>query len=147
LQTPSDFERTFLRTDDPRAESGFHGSAERWEMARPASRRSDRRTGNVPGRRLRERLADGVGRGAAKWAPPFRFDFVHVRIEIGPLDRVRGFGERLIVSSDGSFRRPDSARLQPVAERLLEFGLDVAGQIYRRSDEHQVEIVVAWVDG
>jgi hypothetical protein len=72
---------------------------------------------------------------------------VHVRIEIGPLDRVRGFGERLIVSSDGSFRRPDSARLQPVAERLLEFGLDVAGQIYRRSDEHQVEIVVAWVDG
>ena len=41
---------------------------------------------------------------AATWTPPFHFDFVHVRLEIGPLDRIPGFGRRPIVSSDGSFR-------------------------------------------
>jgi hypothetical protein len=34
LQTPSEFVRAYLRTDDPRAQSGFHGSPERWEAAR-----------------------------------------------------------------------------------------------------------------
>jgi hypothetical protein len=31
---PSDFERAYLPTDDPCAQSGFYGSAERWEAAR-----------------------------------------------------------------------------------------------------------------
>jgi hypothetical protein len=70
-----------------------------------------------------------------------------VRLEIGSLERVLGFGRRTIVSSDGSFRRPDSPRAQPVAERVRELGLDVVGELYRRSEEHQVEIAVAWVDG
>ena len=30
------------------------------------------------------------GGDAAAWAPPFRFDFVDVRVEIGQLERVRG---------------------------------------------------------
>jgi len=34
LQTPSDFEQAYLSSDDPRAQSGFNGSAERWEAAR-----------------------------------------------------------------------------------------------------------------
>src|SRR5438270_6914442 len=36
LRTPSEFERAYLATADPRAQSGFHGSAERWEAARRA---------------------------------------------------------------------------------------------------------------
>ena len=183
MQTPSDFEQAYLRTDDPRTQSGFHGSAERWEAARRPIVEAidgpgtfldvgcangllmesvvawsdheiepygvDFAPGLVDLARARlPRWADRIWVGdAATWTPPFRFDFVHIRIEIDPVDRIRGFGRRLIVSSDGSFRRPDSARLAPVEERLLEFGLDVAGQIYRRSDEHQVEIAVAWVDG
>jgi hypothetical protein len=31
--------------------------------------------------------------------------------------------------------------------RLLEVGLHVAGELYRRSDEHQVELAVVWLDG
>ena len=34
MRTPSDFERAYLATDDERAQSGFNGSAERWEAAR-----------------------------------------------------------------------------------------------------------------
>jgi SAM-dependent methyltransferase len=83
---------------------------------------------------------------AATWTPPLRFDFVHVRLEIGSFEHVRRFCRRLIVSSDGSFRRLDSPRAEPVADRLRELGLEVAGELCRRSDEHQVEIAVAWVD-
>jgi hypothetical protein len=83
---------------------------------------------------------------AATWTPPFRFEFVHMRLEIGSFEHVRRFGRRLIVSSDGSFRRLDSPRAEPVAARLRELGLEVAAELYRRSDEHQVEIAVAWVD-
>jgi hypothetical protein len=58
----------------------------------------------------------------------------------------RSMGRRAIFSSDGSFRRPDSPRAERVADRLRERGLSVAGELYRRSDEHLVEISVAWVD-
>jgi hypothetical protein len=34
LKTPSEFERAYLSAADPRAQSGFHGSPERWEAAR-----------------------------------------------------------------------------------------------------------------
>jgi hypothetical protein len=91
--------------------------------------------------------ADRIWLGdAATWEPPFRFDFVHTRIELGSIEHIRTFSRRLIVSSDGSFRRPDSPRAGPVADRLRELGLEVIGELYRRSDEHQVEIGVAWVD-
>jgi hypothetical protein len=182
LQTPSDFERAYLGTDDPRAQSGFHGSAERWEAARRPIVEAIDRDGTfldvgcangllmesvvawsdceiepygldfAPGlvAITKERLpwwADRIWLGdAATWTPPFRFDFVHTRIELGSLDRLRDFGRRLIVSSDGSFRRPGSPRSEPVTERLRGLGFEVAGELYRRSDEHQVEIAVAWVD-
>jgi hypothetical protein len=71
---------------------------------------------------------------------------VHVRLEIGSLDAVLSFGNRLLVTSDGSFRRPGSPRAEPVAERLRELGLEVVGELYSRSEEHQVEIAVAGVD-
>jgi hypothetical protein len=70
---------------------------------------------------------------------------VHVRLEIGSLERLAGFGRRLIVSSDGSFRRPNSPRAEPVADRLRELGLEPTGELYRRSDQHHVELAVAWV--
>jgi SAM-dependent methyltransferase len=182
LQTPSEFDRAYLATDDPRAQSGFHGSAERWEAARRPIAEAIARPGTfldvgcanglllesvaewspfpvepygvdfAPGlvelaRRRLPRWADRIWTGdAAMWEPPFRFDFVHVRLEIGSLGRVLGFGRRMIVSSDGSFRRPDSSRAEPVGERLRELGLEVAAELYRSSEEHQVEIAVAWVD-
>jgi SAM-dependent methyltransferase len=182
LLTPSEFERAYLGTDDPRAQSGFHGTAERWEAARRPIVEAIDRPGTfldvgcanglfmesvaewsafeiepygvdfAPGLvdLARNRLPHWAGRiwvgDAASWQPPLTFDFVHVRLEIGSLDSVLKFGNRLIVSSDGSFRRPDSPRAEPVAERLRELGLDVAGELYSRSEEHQVEIAVAWVD-
>ena len=182
MQTPSEFERAYLETDDPRAQSGFHGSAERWEAARRPIVEAIHRPGTfldvgcangllmesvvawspfpvdpygidfarglVDLARLRlPPWADRIWLGdAASWQPPFLFDFVHVRLEIGSLERVRGFGRRMIVSSDGSFRRPDSPHAEPVPERLRELGLVVAGELYQRSDEHQVEIALAWVD-
>lgn len=183
MQTPSEFERAYLETHDPRAQSGFRGSAERWEAARrPIVEAID-----APGTLLdvgcangllmesiaewstfeiephgvdfapdlvalaRMRLPEWADRiwvgDAATWEPPFRLDFVHVRLEIGSFKRLMGFGRRLIVSSDGSFRRADSPRAEPVADRLRELGLEVAGELYRRSDEHLIEIAVAWVDG
>jgi SAM-dependent methyltransferase len=182
LLTPSEFEQAYLQTDDPRAQSGFHGSAERWEAARdPIVEALDRDgtfldvgCGNgllmesvaewasvevepygldfAP--RLvelaRSRLPQWAERiwlgDATTWTPPFRFDFVHTRIELGSIERIRGLGARLVVSSDGSFRRPDSPRAEPVGDRLRQLGLLVAGELYRRSEEHQVEIAVAWVD-
>lgn len=182
MLTPSEFERAYLETDDPRAQSGFHRSAERWEAARRPIVEAIDGPGTfldvgcangllmesvaewspfpiepfgvdfAPGlvELARERLpqwADRIWVGdAASWQPPFLFDFVHVRLEIGSLDRVQAFGRRMIVSSDGSFRRPGSPRAEPVADRLRKLGLDVAGELYRRSDEHEVEIAIAWVD-
>jgi hypothetical protein len=182
LRTPSEFERAYLGTDDPRAQSGFHGSAERWEAARRPIVEAIDQDGTLldvgcangllmesvvawsehdvepygvdfapslvelAGIRLPE-WADRIWVGDAEtWEPPFRFDFVHARIELGSIEHIRTFGRRLIVSSDGSFRRPDSPRAEPVADRLRELGLEVAGAVYRRSDEHKVEIAVAWVD-
>jgi hypothetical protein len=96
------------------------------------------------------RLPQWAGRvqlgDAATWTPPFRFDFVHTRLEVGSFERIAGFGRRLIVSSDGSFRRPESPRAERVADRLSALGFEVTGEFYRRSDEHQVEIAVAWID-
>ena len=182
MRTPSEFEQAYLRTDDPRAQSGFHGSAERWEAARRPIVEAldadgtfldvccangllmesvaawsageiepyglDFAPGLVEVARARlPKWADRIWVGdAASWEPPFRFDFVHTRIEIPGLDRVRRWGRRLIVSSDGSFSRPDSPRAEPVADRLRAQGLDVAGELYHRSDEYQVEIAVAWID-
>ena len=183
MHTPSEFEQAYLRTDDPRAQSGFHGSAERWRAARHGIVEAidgpgtfldvgcanglliesvvawsdhelepygvDFAPGLVDLARARlPQWADRIWVGdAATWTPPFRFDFVHSRFEIGHFERLLGFGRRLIVSSDGSFRRPDSPHAEPVADRLQETGLDVAGELYRRSDEHEVEIAVAWVGG
>jgi hypothetical protein len=182
LLTPSEFEQAYLATDDPRAQSGFRGSAERWEAARRPIVEAIDRPGTfldvgcangllmesvvgwslfpiepygidfAPGlvevaRRRLPQWADRIWVGdAASWDPQFRFDFVHVRLELGFLERVLGFGRRVIVSSDGSFRRPESPRAEPVAERLRELGLDVAGELYQSSDDYEVEVAVAWVD-
>jgi hypothetical protein len=182
LRTPSEFERAYLATHDPRAQSGFHGSAERWEAARRAIVDAVDRPGTfldvgcanglllesivawsdhdvepygldfAPGlvELARSRLpqwADRIWLGeAATWTPPFHFDFVHIRFELGSIEHIRSFGRRLIVSSDGSFRQPDSPKAEPLAERLGQLGIEVAGELHRRSDEHQVEIAVAWVD-
>jgi hypothetical protein len=182
LRTPSEFEQAYLATDDPRAQSGFHGSAERWEAARrpiveaidgPGTLLDvgcangllmesivawsdhsvepyglDFASGLVDLARARlPQCADRIWLGdAASWSPQFRFDFVHVRIELGPIDHIRSFGRRMIVSSDGSFRRPNSPRAEQVADRLRELGLEVAGELYRRSEEHQVEVAVAWIE-
>lgn len=182
MLTPSEFEQAYLGTDDPRAQSGFRGSADRWEAARRPIVEALDCSGTfldvgcangllmesvagwsefeiepygldfAPGlvELARARLPHWTGRiwlgDAASWTPSFSFDFVHTRLEIGSLERIVGFGHRLIISSDGSFRRPDSPRAEPVAERLRELGPDVAGELYRRSDEHLVELAVAWVD-
>lgn len=96
----------------------------------------------------RARLRAAAGRiwhaDVAVWNPPMRFDFVHARLDIGHTARMAGWCRRLIVSSDGSFRRPDSLRAEDVAARMRELGLRVAGETYLRSDEQQVEIRVAW---
>jgi hypothetical protein len=182
LRTPSEFERAYLSADDPRAQSGFHGSAARWEVARRPITEAIDRDGTfldvgcangllmesvaewtsfeiepygldfAPGlvSLARKRLplwADRIWVGdAASWEPPFRFDFVHSRFEIDHFERLLAFGRRLIVSSDGSFRRLDSPHAEPVADRLRASGLGVAGELHRRSGKHQVEIIVAWVD-
>jgi hypothetical protein len=80
------------------------------------------------------------------WIPPRSFDFVHARWDLDAVDEVVRLGRRAIFSSDGSFRTPDSPRADPVAALLRERGLKVAGELYRRSDEHEVELAVAWVD-
>jgi SAM-dependent methyltransferase len=179
LRTPSDFDRAYLATDDERAQSGFNGSAERWEAARRGIVEGidlpgtfldvgcangllmesvaawsphavevygiDFAPGLVELARARcgvERvwLADAVG-----WDPPFRFDFAHVRLEYFEPAMTR-FARRTIVSSDGSFRRPESPKAEPVAQRIRVLGLEPAGDWYGRDDEHLVELAVAWVD-
>jgi hypothetical protein len=180
--SPDWFDRVYLATDDPRAQSGFRGSAERWEAARKLIAYPIDRPGTfldvgcangllmecvvrwavfpvepygidfAPGlvdcaqRRLPEWRERIVLADARSWTPPHKFDFVHVRLDQGDVRDVLSFGRRIIVSSDGSFRRPDSKRCEPVAERLTAMGLDVSGAEYRRSHEERVELCVAWVD-
>jgi SAM-dependent methyltransferase len=79
----------------------------------------------------------------ATWTPPRAFDFVHVRLDMLDLRDVRAFGRRIIVSSDGSFRRPESPKARNVTDVLRARGWNVDG-CYERSDEHLVEISVAW---
>jgi SAM-dependent methyltransferase len=182
LRTPSDFDEAYLAGGDPRAQAGFHGSAERWEAARRPIVEAIDRDGTfldvgcangllmesvaewspfaiepygvdfAPGlvdlaRTRLPRWADRFWVGDVEsWKPPIRFDFVHTRIEVPGLENVLGFGRRVIVTSDGSFRRSDSPRAEPVGERLRELRIEVAGELYRRSDEHLIEISVAWVD-
>ncbi len=177
---PAEYERVYLATDDPRAQSGFGGSPERWTAARHAIVEGIDRGGTLldigcangllmesiakwspfpiepygvdyaPGlvelakRRLpawRDRIWVG---DVATWAPSLKLDFVHVRLDIGHIERVAKWGHRLIVSSDGSFRRPESPKAANVAERLRSLGMTVAGEVYRRSEEHQVELSVAF---
>lgn len=180
--TPEWFDRVYLATDDPRAQSGFRGSAERWEAARSLIAYPIERPGTfldvgcangllmesvvrwavhavepygidfAPGlvacaRRRLPQWADRIVLADARtWRPPIRFDFVHVRLDQGDVRDVLSFGRRIIVSSDGSFRRPDSKRAERVDDRLTALGLDVTGAEYRRSDEEQVELSLAWLD-
>jgi hypothetical protein len=182
LRTPSDFDRAYLAGEDPRAQSGFHGSAARWEAARRPIVEAIDSDGTfldvgcanglllesvvewsqfavepygidfAPGlvELARTRLpqwADRIWHADVRcWEPPFRFDFVHARVELGSFEQIVGLGRRAIFSSDGSFRRADSTRAERVADVLRAHGLTVAGELYRRSDEHQVELSIAWVD-
>jgi hypothetical protein len=94
----------------------------------------------------RERFGERVWLAdAATWEAPRRFDFVHVRLDLWH-EKVLRFGRRIIVSSDGSFRRPESPKAEPVAQRLRDLGLVPSGEWYRRDGEHLVELAVAWID-
>ena len=182
LRTPSDFERAYLAGADPPAQSGFHGSADRWEAARRPIVEAIDRDGSfldvgcanglllesvvawsqfavepygidfAPGlvelaRTRLPRWAERIWHADLRsWEPPFRFDFVHARLDLGSFDAVVGLGRRAIFSSDGSFRRADSPRAERVADVLRTHGLTVAGELYRRSEEHLAELSVAWVD-
>ena len=79
-----------------------------------------------------------------RWATPRAFDFVHVRLDMLHLRDPRAFGRRIIVSSDGSFAHPDSPKAERVADVLRARGWTIRGETYERSDEHAVEISVAW---
>jgi len=178
--TPELVEALYLATDDARAQSGFRGSAARWEAARRAISRGI----DAPGTLLDVGCANGllmeslarwsphaiepygldfapklvdVARtrlpawrdrifigDVRSWNPPCVFDFVHVRLDMLSLRDVRAFGRRVIVSSDGSFARPESPKAERVADALRARGWTVAGEVYERSDEHAVEISVAW---
>jgi len=178
LAEPGEFDRAYLATDDPRAQSGFHGSADRWEAARRGIAEAIDRDGTfldvgcangllmesvvawsrfrvepygidfAPGlvELAQERFGDRVWLADAQtWQPPFRFDFAHIRLEYFEPSMLR-FARRVIVSSDGSFRRPESPKAEPVPDRLRELGLEPAGELYHRDDQHLVELSVAWVD-
>jgi hypothetical protein len=182
LRTPSDFERAYLAGTDPRAQSGFNGSPERWRAARHGIVEAIDGDGSfldvgcanglllesiVEWSRFelepygidfapalvhlaRRRLPQWADRlwvaDVFSWIPPQRFDFVHARWELDAVEEVRRLGRRAIFSSDGSFRTASSTRAEPVAELLRERGLTVAGELSERSEEHQVELCVAWVD-
>jgi len=178
LAEPGEFDRAYLATDDPRAQSGFHGSADRWEAARRGIAEAIDRDGTfldvgcangllmesvvawsrfrvepygidfAPGlvELAQERFGDRVWLADARtWQPPFRFDLAHIRLEYFEPSMLR-FARRVIVSSDGSFRRPESPKAEPVPDRLRELGLEPAGELYHRDDQHLVELSVAWVD-
>jgi hypothetical protein len=182
LQTPSDFERSYLAGDDARAQSGFSGSAERWEAARRPIVEAVDRAGTfldvgcangllmesvadwsayplepygidfAPGlvELARERLPQWADRiwlaDVRSWQAPFLFDFAHSRLELGAFAETLRLARRTIFSSEGSFHRPDSPRAEPVGKRLREARFEVAGELYRRSEEHLVELSVAWID-
>ena len=182
MRTPSEFERAYLAGSDPRAQSGFSGSPERWRAAREGIVEAIDRDGSfldvgcanglllesviqwspfaiepygidfAPGlvelaRSRLPRWADQLWvADVFSWRAPLRFDFVHARWELDAVDEIRRLGRRAIFSSDGSFRRAESPRAEPVATLLRERGVAVAGELYRRSEEHQVELAVAWVD-
>lgn len=93
----------------------------------------------LPAWRDRIALAD-----VRTWSPPRTFDYVHVRLDMCELRDVRTFGRRVIVSSDGSFARPESPKAANVAEILRARGWTIAGHAYERSGEHRTEISVAW---
>ncbi len=175
-----DYERLYLATDDPVAQSGFRGSLARWEAARrlvvcaidapgtlldvgcangllmesiirwsahaiePYGVDFAPKLVELAKRRLphwRDRFFVGDVR---EWQPPRAFDYVHVRFDMCHLRDVRTFGGRAIVSSDGSFARPESPKAERVADVLRARGWVIAGKAYGRSDEHAVEIAVAW---
>jgi hypothetical protein len=177
-ETSEWFDARYLATDDPRAQSGFTGSAARWEAARRAIVRGI----DAPGTFLDVGCANGLlMESVARWSafpiepygvdfaaglvalarrrlpdwaerivhadirrtPPRAFDFVHVRLDMTGLRDVRAFGRRIIVSSDGSFRRPGSLRAENVADVLRARGWNVDG-CYERHDAHAIEIAVAW---
>jgi hypothetical protein len=182
LRTPSEFERAYLAGADPRAQSGFNGSPERWRAARHGIVEAIDGDGSfldvgcanglllesvvewspfaiephgidfAPGlvHLARRRLPHWADRlwvaDVFSWIPPQSFDFVHARWELDAVDEVLRLGRRAIFSSDGSFRTRDSPRAEPVGELLRERGVTVAEQLHQRSDEHEVELVVAWVD-
>jgi Methyltransferase domain len=182
LRTPSDFERAYLAGGDPRAQTGFNGSPERWEAARRGIVEAIDRDGTfldvgcanglllesvvewaqfaiepygidfAPGlvELAQQRLPQWRERfwvaDVFSWVPPMTFDFVHARWELGAVDEAIGLGRRAVFSSDGSFRRRESPRAEPVAHLLRGRGLEVAGELCQRSEEHQVELAVAWVD-
>lgn len=182
LRTPSEFERAYLAGGDARAQSGFHGSPERWRAAREGIVEAIDGDGTfldvgcanglllesvvewsqfqvepygidfAPGlvHLARGRLPQWADRlwvgDVFSWIPPRGFDFVHARWELDAIDEVRRLGGRAIFSSDGSFRTRESPRAERVADRLRERGVTVTGDVYHRSDEHQVELSVAWVD-
>lgn len=179
MKTPSEFDRAYLATDDERAQSGFNGSAERWEAARRGIVEGIDRPGTfldvgcangllmecvaawsphdvevygldfAPGLVELARARFGADRvwlaDAEVWQPPYRFDFAHIRIEYFQPAMTR-FARRTIVSSGGSFRRPDSPKAEPVAQRFRALGLEPTEEWYRRDDEQLVELAVAWVD-
>jgi len=175
-ETAEWYDARYLATDDERAQSGFTGSAARWEAARRAIVRGIDAPGTLldvgcangllmhslarwspfpiepygvdfaPGlvALARRRFADRVFHAdIATWMPPRVFDFIHVRLDLLDLRDVRSFGRRIIVSSDGSFRRPDSPKAVDVAATLRARGWNVEGH-YERHDEHAVELHVAW---
>jgi 2-polyprenyl-3-methyl-5-hydroxy-6-metoxy-1,4-benzoquinol methylase len=86
LQTPSEFERAYLETHDPRAQSGFRGSAERWEAARrPIVEAIDR-----PGAFLDVGCANGLlMESIADWSP-FPIETYGVDFAPGLVELARG---------------------------------------------------------
>jgi len=178
--TAEEYDAHYLATDDPRLQSGFRGSAERWRAARSLITTAIERPGTfldvgcangllmesvaqwagvepygvdfAPGliaeaRRRLPQWADRISHGdLAVWNAPFRFDYVHARLDLGDPRHAVRLGRRAIFSSDGSYRTPDSQKAVNVGDQLRALGYDVAGEAYRRDHRHLVEISVAWID-
>jgi SAM-dependent methyltransferase len=179
-ETAEEYDAVYLATDDPRLQSGFRGSAERWRAARGLIATALEAPGTfldvgcangllmesvaewsgvepygvdfAPGlvelaRRRLPQWADRISHGdITVWSAPFKFDYVHARLDnCDPQHAVR-LGKRAIFSSDGSYRRPDSPKAVNVGDALRALGYNVAGEAYRRDHRHLVELSVAWVD-